>query len=137
MNKGLQKDPLARASSFPRAGGGGGCCWCHKKKPGWPGVAVLKIPPQVPLTPGRGLVGGSSDRRDGPVFSDGRPGARSRRDTKRSDWHPRVQPGRVLSAGCDALNLWLLRDLRYLEDAASGIGALESAAGFVRFFIPV
>lgn len=71
----FKKDPLARASSFPRVGGGGGCCWCHKKKPGWPGVAVFKIPPQVPLTPGRGLVGGSSDRQDSPVSSDGRLGA--------------------------------------------------------------
>lgn len=95
----FKKDPLARASSSPRAGGGGGCWWCHKKKPGWPGVAVFKIPPQVPLASRRGLVGGSSDRRDSPVFSDGRPGARSRRDTKRSDWHQRVQPGRVLRHG--------------------------------------
>jgi len=40
-------------------------------------------------------VGGFSGYRGSPVFSQRRPGARSRRDTKRSDWHQRVQPGRT------------------------------------------
>lgn len=39
---------------------------------------------------------------------------------KRSDWRPRMQPGRVHRRDRDGLNLWLLRDLRYLEDVTSG-----------------
>lgn len=94
----FKKDPIARASSFPRAGGGGGVLLMPQEKTGLARCRCIQDPPQVPLTPGRGLVGGSSYRRDSPVFSDGRPGARNRRATKRSDWHQRVQPGRVRCA---------------------------------------
>jgi hypothetical protein len=49
--------------------------------------------PQVPLTPGRGLVGDSAATRAARFFHSGRPGARSRRDTKQSDWHQRGAAG--------------------------------------------
>ena len=49
---------------------------------------------QAPRT-GTGLMGGSAATGAARAFHSDRPGARSRRDTKRSDWHQRVQPGRA------------------------------------------